>query len=112
VIVNFEGQVLFWEKPPFWDESPQTTIFPDYPRFSGFQSCYFDEDEKRLWCAARLSAADEVELQLRRVDDWSIVDKDVVKDPFSLSYFLFSPTGERNVAALSIAAETDCMDVW
>jgi WD40 repeat protein len=106
VIIDFDGRVVFWDTPP------SEVIFPDDSKFSGFQSCFFDETGKNLWCVARLAAADEVEFQLRQISDWSIVDKVAAEDPYSLSHYSFYATGENNVVALWISGEQDGSDIW
>jgi hypothetical protein len=100
VITDFQGQVLFWEKPPQF-----TTNYA--AESEGFLSCHFDHNEKYFWCIAALPDFN-LEIQLRQIDTYSIIDKVAIEDPFGGdSSYSFYPTNRPNLLSLWGAAGQD-----
>src|SRR6185437_5595612 len=83
---------------------------PDWirPRFEG---CYFDESGDFLWLIGWLGDQ-EVEVQLLRADNWSIVGKHKVEARHFGSSSSFHETGRPGLVSLWLAAGDICQDVY
>ncbi|NJM52604.1 MAG: hypothetical protein HC846_03915, partial [Blastocatellia bacterium] len=98
VIADFQGQVLFSEYSPKSETQSQNS----------FITTYFDE--KYLWSIAALSYS-KVEIQLRQTDNFSIINKYELEDPFGDSNFDFFPTNNSNQVALLLGAGQDGTEI-
>lgn len=105
VIVDFQGNILFWEEPP-----KLAINYPDTARNS-FLSTYFDKNEKYLWCVSTLPFS-KVEIQLRQIKDYSVISRYAMEDPFGDSHFSFYPTNNPNQLALWVAAGQDGTQIY
>jgi hypothetical protein len=94
-LLRFDGSVAFEiPSPPLREGSPKSVT-------PGYTDCRFD-DSGRLWCAARISA-DEIEVQLREADSWSIVSRTIVEDPLGEASAMFFPTPDQGIFSLSLS---------
>src|SRR5262245_6473091 len=95
LLLRFDGSIAFEiPAPPLRKGSPEWET-------PGYTDCRFDDSGRHLWCAARISA-DEIEVQLRETDDWSVVSRTVVEDPLGDSATFF-PTPDRGTFSLYFA---------
>jgi hypothetical protein len=71
----------------------------------GYHHCLFDASGRYLWCAASVSA-DQIEVQLRETDGWSVVSRIRVEDPFGAS------SAGANSAMFLATAEPKTLSLW
>jgi hypothetical protein len=78
----------------------------------GYDHCLFDESGRYLWCAASIST-DQIEVQLREADGWTVVSRTLVDDPFGASSAgassaMLLPTAEPGTLSLWLADGHGC----
>ena len=84
LLLRFDGSVAFEiPAPPLREGSPEW-------KTPGYEDCRFDDSGHYLWCAARISD-DEIEVQLRETDGWSVVSRTVVEDQLGNASAVFFP---------------------
>ncbi len=57
---------------------------------AGYTDCQFDDRGRHLWCAARVSS-DQIEVQLRETDGWSVVSRTLVEGGYDSALFFRTP---------------------
>ena len=98
-LLSFDGSTAFEiSAPPLREGSPEWMR-------SGYDHCLFDDSGRYLWCAARVST-DQVEVQLRETDGWSVVSRTLVDDPFGPS------SAGASSAMLLPTAEPGTLSLW
>ena len=96
LLLRFDGSMVFEiPAPPLREGSPEWET-------PGYTDCRFDDSGRYLWCAARISA-DEIEVQLRETDGWSVVSQTVVEDPLGEASATFFPTPDPGTFSLYLA---------
>jgi hypothetical protein len=99
-VLGFDGSPMFEEPAPRLPEgSPECMT-------GGYTDCQCDLSGTYLLCAATVSE-DNVEIQLRETDRWSVVSRAVVEDPFGASSASFHSTTRPDTWALWLAAGQD-----
>ena len=95
-LLRFDGSIaLEIPTPPRTEGSPERVT-------PGYADCRFDESGRYLWCVANLTE-DQVEVQLRETDSWSVVSRVLVDDPFGDgSSAMLLPTMEPGTLSLSL----------
>ena len=96
LLLRFDGSIAF-EIP-----TPQRRKGSPARETPGYTDCRFDDDGRYLWCAARISA-DEIEVQRRETDGWSVVSRTLVEDPLGEGSATFFPTPEPGTFSLWFA---------
>jgi hypothetical protein len=98
-LLRFDGSIAFEiPAPPLKEGSPEWMS-------GGYDHCLFDESGRYLWCAASVST-DQIELQLREADGWSVVSRTLVDDPFGAS------SAGASSAMLLPTAEPGTLSLW
>ncbi len=99
-ILRSDGALTFETMPPACDDAMKAS----------FDGCLFTDDGKFLWCSSPIST-DEIEVQLRETEEWSVVAKTVIEDPFGQSSTSFH-CANNDVTALWVAAGQDGQQVF
>ena len=100
-LLRFDDSIAFEiPAPPLREGSPEWLR-------RGYDHCLFDESGRYLWCAASVST-DQIEVQLRETEGWSVVSRTLVDDPFgansrSASSAMLLPTAEPETLSLWLA---------
>ncbi|MGD2182641.1 hypothetical protein [Lusitaniella coriacea] len=105
-ILKAQGELIFEEKisvpveqDDFWIEE-------------GFQSCFFDLDGLRLWCARKYDEGYSVEFQIRDTASWQVQRYASLDNSLGSSQFSFYPHPENEIVAVWAAAGQDGQQVY
>lgn len=104
LIVDVEGTVTYQSSLPETDEPPGFDI-------EGSGSCYFEHDGLHLWYAFARSS-DDIEIQWLDCNDWRVLHRIVIKDPYGESHVSIHPTGTSERMALWLAGGQDGQQVY
>ena len=104
LIVDVDG-IVTYQSPPLESDEPL-----DFD-FEGSGSCYFERDGLHLWYAfTQLDGA--VEIQWIDCNDWLVLHRLIIEDPYGESHISFHPTGASGRVALWLAAGQDGQQVY
>jgi hypothetical protein len=104
-LLDLDGKRLLEIAAPQLDENTPRWVKP------GFDACHFDETDKLLWLGAPRNA-EEYEIRLVETEEWSLVDKAILVDPFGGSSCSFYETGKPGLTSLWLAAGQDGQRVF